>query len=174
MSSCWTISRRVMLWLTLLASLLASSAMADDFLPPEKAFAFSSKVVGSTTVRLHWDIAPGYHLYRERISVQADAPDVQWQPLNLPPGKDEFDTTFKKTVAVYRQSLDVDVRLTHGNAAIPVTIGWQGCADDGLCYTPDSVQLALALTGFGATQSGITQAPSEGAAQTVSSPSSPT
>ena len=174
MSSCWIISRRVMLWLTLLASLLASSAMADDFLPPEKAFAFSSKVVGSTTVRLHWDIAPGYHLYRERISVQADAPDVQWQPLNLPPGKDEFDTTFKKTVAVYRQSLDVDVRLTHGNAAIPVTIGWQGCADDGLCYTPDSVQLALALTGFGATQSGITQAPSEGAAQTVSSPSSPT
>jgi len=173
MSSCWTISRGVMLWLTLLASLLAPSVKADDFLPPEKAFAFSSKVAGPTTVRLHWDIAPGYHLYRERISVQADASGVQWQPLNLPPGKDEFDATFNKTVAVYRRSLDVDLRLTHGSTAIPVTIGWQGCADEGLCYTPDSVQLELALTGFGAAQSIITQAPSEGAAQTESL-SSPT
>ena len=48
------------------------NGQADDFLPPEKAFAFSAKVVDDSTVRLHWDIAPGYHLYRERISVQAD------------------------------------------------------------------------------------------------------
>ena len=173
MSPCSIISRRLMLCLTLLASLMASSVMADDFLPPEKAFAFSSKVVDPKTVRLHWDIAPGYHLYRDRISVQADAPGVQWQTLNLPAGKDEFDATFNKTVAVYRQSLDVDLRLTHGSTAIPVTIGWQGCADDGLCYTPDSAQMKLTLTGFGAAQSIITQAPSEGAAQTVSASSSP-
>ena len=70
-------------WRGTLVSLMAAlgmwmtAAQADDFLPPEKAFAFSAKAVDANTVRLHWDIAPGYHLYRERISAQADAP-VAW------------------------------------------------------------------------------------------------
>ena len=42
-------------------------------------------------------------------------PAVQWTPLALPAGKDEFDANFNKTVAVYRQTLDVDMRLTQGS-----------------------------------------------------------
>jgi thiol:disulfide interchange protein DsbD len=136
----------------------AVPALADDFLPPEKAFAFSAMPLDASTVRLRWDIAPGYHLYRERISVQADAPGVRWAALALPPGPDEFDANFNKTMAVYRQTLEVDVQLTQGSAALPLTVGWQGCADAGLCYSPDSTQLLVALTGFGAPQNRITQA----------------
>ena len=157
----WTrFVRQWLLRLALLIGLLPGGGMpawADDFLAPEKAFAFSATVLNAHTVRLHWDIAPGYHLYRERISVQADAPGVQWLPLGLPPGKDEFDANFNKTVAVYRQALDVDVQLTRGSAAIPLTVGWQGCADAGLCYPPDSTQIQAALTGLGALQSQITR-----------------
>ena len=160
--SIWTsFSRRLLLRLTLLVGLVsggAAPALADDFLPPEQAFAFSTNVVDGRTVRLHWTIAPGYHLYRERISVQADAPGVQWTPLALPAGKDEFDSNFNKTVTVYRQAVDVDLHLTQGSAALPMTVGWQGCADSGLCYSPASAQLQLALTGLGATQNLITQA----------------
>lgn len=151
------------LWccLALVAGLLPGGyALADDFLAPGQAFAFSTSVVDAHTVRLHWTIAPGYHLYRDRLSVQADAPGVQWAPLALPPGKDEYDANFKKTVAVYRQALDVQVRLTQGSAEIPLTIGWQGCADGGLCYPPDSMQLQVALTGLGAGKNLITQATS--------------
>jgi thioredoxin:protein disulfide reductase len=137
----------------------ATQAMADEFLAPEKAFAFSTSVVDARTVRLHWDIAPGYHLYRERISVQADAAGVTWAPLNLPAGTEEFDANFNKTVAVYRQALDVQVQLTQGSAAVPLTIGWQGCADAGLCYSPDSTQLQVALTGLGAEQNLIKNQP---------------
>ncbi len=137
----------------------ATPAMADEFLAPEKAFAFSTSVVDARTVRLHWDIAPGYHLYRERISVQADAAGVTWAPLNLPAGTEEFDANFNKTVAVYRQALDVQVQLTQGSAAVPLTIGWQGCADAGLCYSPDSTQLQVALTGLGAEQNLIKNQP---------------
>ena len=141
----------------------ALPALADDFLAPDKAFAFSARVLDARTVRLHWDIAPGYHLYRERLSVQADAPGVQWTALALPPGKDEFDTNFNKKVAVFRQAVDVDVRLTQGSAAFPLTVGWQGCADAGLCYPPDSTQLRVALTGLGAVQNLITQVDADGA-----------
>ena len=74
----WTsISRKLFLCLTTALGLWTATVQADDFLPPEKAFAFSAKVVDDSTVRLHWDIAPGYHLYRERISVQADAQGAQ-------------------------------------------------------------------------------------------------
>jgi thiol:disulfide interchange protein DsbD len=148
-------------WLCVLASAAVAPAMADDFLPPEQAFAFSAKVLDAHTVRLHWAIAPGYHLYRERISVQADAQGVQWSPLQLPPGKPEFDANFNKTVAVHRQALDVDLHLTQGSAAAPLTVGWQGCADDGLCYSPDSAQLKVELTGLGAAQDLVTRAPTE-------------
>lgn len=153
----WTsFSRRLLLGLTVLLGLCAAPARADDFLAPERAFAFSARVVDARTVRLHWDIAPGYHLYRERINVQADAAGVQWIPLALPAGKEEFDTNFNKTVVVYRQALDVDLHLTQGSAAIPVTVGWQGCADAGLCYPPDTTQLQIALTGLGAVKNLIT------------------
>lgn len=153
----WTsISRKLFLCLTTALGLWTATVQADDFLPPEKAFAFSAKVVDDSTVRLHWDIAPGYHLYRERISVQADAQGAQLAPLNLPKGKDKFDTNFNKTMVIYEQALDVDIKVTQGSAATPVTVGWQGCADAGLCYPPDSAQMQVALTGLGASQNLVT------------------
>ena len=154
--------------------LLSMSAHADDFLPPEKAFAFSAKVVDANTVRLHWDIAPGYHLYRERISAQADAQGAQLAALDLPKGKDKFDTNFNKTMAIYEGALDVDLQVTQGSAATPVSVGWQGCADAGLCYSPESVQMQVALTGLGATQNLITMGGTAGqiipAAYTTTAP----
>lgn len=164
--SLWIRFFRRLLSLTLLLGLFSGAAAwaaADEFLPPEKAFAFSSRVVDAHTVRLHWAIAPGYHLYRDRLTVQADAPGVAWEPLVLPVGKDEFDTNFNKTMAVYREAVEVDVHLTQGSATVPLTIGWQGCADAGLCYSPDSTQLQVALTGLGATHNLITRATADDA-----------
>lgn len=181
----WTsFSRRLLLCLIMLVGVCTAPARADDFLAPERAFAFSARVVDGRTVRLHWDIAPGYHLYRERINVQADAAGVQWTPLALPAGKDEFDANFNKTVTVYRQALDVDLHITQGSAAIPVTVGWQGCADAGLCYPPDTTQLQVALTGLGAVANLITpggpgaaqvaaETPAAGPLKNVSSDSTP-
>lgn len=117
------------------------SAQADEFLAPEQAFAFSSKVIDSKTIRLHWNIAPGYHLYRDRISVQSDDASVKTAPLNFPKAIEKFDTNFKKTMFMYEGALDLDVQITQGSATSPLTVNWQGCADAGLCYPPDSVTL---------------------------------
>lgn len=149
------------LCLSILISLWSGVAGADEFLPPEQAIAFSTSVVDGKTIRLHWTIAPGYHLYRDRISVQADAPGVHWKELALPAGKEEFDGNFNKMVSVYRQAVDVDLHLTEGSASFPVTVGWQGCADAGLCYPPDSAQLQLNLTGFGASENRIARSGTE-------------
>ena len=131
-------------------------AQAENFLPPEQAFAFSAQVVDAKTVRLHWRIAPGYHLYKERISVQSDNPAWAWQALQLPEGSEEFDANFNKNVFVYRNQLEVPLHLTQGAALMEVLVGWQGCADDGLCYSPDARTLKISLTGFGAAANAVT------------------
>lgn len=170
MAQCYKIFRSLLVWASLLASMGAGSAWAEEFLPPEQAFAFTATVTSDNTVRLHWAIAPGYHLYRDRISVQADAPKVTWQPLAIPAGVEEFDTNFNKMVAVFRDAVDVDVTLTQGQAATPLTIGWQGCADSGLCYQPDSAQLQVALVGLGATNNSIQRAVADEDTGTNASP----
>lgn len=156
MSSCTNFMRRLLLCLALPFAFATSAAFAEDFLPPEQAFIFTTKLVGANTLRLHWDIAPGYHLYRDRISVSSDASTAKWTPLALPQGEDKFDTNFNKTMTIYQHSLDVDLHMLEGAASIPLTVGWQGCADAGLCYAPASAQLQLTLTGLGASKDQVT------------------
>lgn len=165
----WTkIWGRVLLaWLGLCA---AGAAWAEDFLPPEQAFVFSAQVVNDRTVRLQWKIAPGYHLYRERLSVQADGPGASIKPLVWPASQDKFDENFNKTMAVYKTSLAVDVEFLAGSAGEPLTVGWQGCAEAGLCYPPDSTHLQVALAGLGAAQSQVTQGSSPDGLLRVSTP----
>ncbi|MCX8521722.1 MAG: protein-disulfide reductase DsbD [Rhodoferax sp.] len=156
-------------WIRLVFAMLLSGAgmtgmtlvHAENFLPPEQAFAFSAQVMDAKTLRLHWRIAPGYHLYKERIAVQTDNPAWTWQTLQLPEGKEEFDANFNKNVFVYRHELQVPLHLTQGAALMQLRVGWQGCADDGLCYSPDERSLQIALTGFGAAANSVlTEAPS--------------
>ncbi|MEB0021601.1 protein-disulfide reductase DsbD [Actimicrobium sp. CCI2.3] len=143
--------RRVFLFcFSLLFALPASATLKDDYLPPEQAFVFSARVVDGNTVALHWDIAPGTHLYRERISIASTQSQAQWAALLLPAGEDRFDPNFNKTMAIFEKSLDVDVHFSKGSSLIPLTVNWQGCADAGLCYAPASADLQVALTGLGA------------------------
>lgn len=144
--------KRICGWvlLTWMGLCVAGASWAEDFLPPEQAFAFSAQVVNDRTVRLHWKIAPGYHLYRERLQVQANGPGASIKPLVWPKSQDKFDANFNKTMAVYKASLDVDVEFLAGSVGEPLTVGWQGCAEAGLCYPPESTHLQVDLVGLGA------------------------
>ena len=147
-------------WLcALLLAAWLPSATADDFLPPEQAFVLKAELRDAHTVRLHWTIAQGYHLYRERLSFTG--PGVS-QP-QLPAGQRKFDENFGKEMETYYSSLDLTLPV-NGTAPLTLTIGYQGCADAGLCYPPEvrsySVNPATpgplaALQGDGAAASGI-------------------
>ena len=52
--------------------LALAPARADDFLDPAQAFPLQVQLAdGGRTLRLHWAVTPGYHLYRERLQVRA-------------------------------------------------------------------------------------------------------
>lgn len=146
--------RWCLLWLAATCSSVPVTASAEDFLPPEQAFVFSSASSGPHTLRLHWEIAPGYHLYRERISATTADSKVP-QVLAMPRGIDKFDETLNKTMAVFERELTVDLELAAGATA---TVNWQGCADAGLCYAPASAQVRMAGAGAPALPA-ITTAP---------------
>src|ERR1700748_3201406 len=76
---------------------LASSAQAkpwwmrgtesneNDFLPPDVAFRAGAALDGQT-VRVRWVIADGYYLYKGKIEVRAESPDLIVGPAELPQG----------------------------------------------------------------------------------------
>jgi thiol:disulfide interchange protein DsbD len=166
-------------WFVLLVGLVMAwpAAWADEFLPPEKAFALTTSVVDDHTVRLHWDIAPGHHLYRERLSVQPQAhgnvaaPVIK--PLVLPQAEEKWDANFNKTMAVYKHALDVDVVFSAGTAPARIAVGWQGCAEAGLCYPPATQDLAVQLPVLGAGRADVTWVKDAEAQSAQSVPSTP-
>jgi thiol:disulfide interchange protein DsbD len=132
-----------------LALASVSASAADDFLPPEKAFIFSAQVLDKQTIRLNWQIADGYYMYQERISAQTDAPGAKLGAIAMPKGVEKFDSNFNKTVVVYKHELSVDVPIEKGSAGMPMTVGYQGCAEKGLCYPPSTAELKIDLVAFG-------------------------
>ncbi|WP_322405380.1 protein-disulfide reductase DsbD [Massilia luteola] len=132
---------RWMAALTLLICAAGQSAMAaDDFLPPEQAFKLSAELRAGGTVHLAWAIAPGYHLYRDRLVFSA--PQVG-QPA-LPDGLRKFDSNFNKEMETYAGRLAADLPI-RADAQQPfvLRVGYQGCADAGLCYPPAEVAFTV-------------------------------
>jgi thioredoxin:protein disulfide reductase len=146
---------RLSVCLALLSGSIPALAANDDFLPPEKAFAFTAQVLNKQTIRLNWHIADGYYLYRERISVQTDAPGVKLSTVSMPAGVEKFDANFNRAMEVYKKQLSVDVPFEKGSASMPVTVGYQGCAEKGLCYPPSTAELKVDLIALGATNDAV-------------------
>ncbi|WP_407275416.1 protein-disulfide reductase DsbD [Halothiobacillus sp. DCM-1] len=123
--------------LSSLAGLGGSGAGGDEPLPPEEAFKPSIQVHGDQ-VALHWDIAPGYHLYRDRIKVALTDSDAKIQSATLDQGILDHDPTLGD-VFIFHTQANAELTLKPGQKGSAVLIaGYQGCAEQGLCYPPQT------------------------------------
>jgi len=114
-----------------------------DFLPVSEAFKLSLISSSSESVKLRFVAAEGYYLYRHRFSFTSSSEGVSLgQPL-LPPGKAKHDEYFGD-VEVYYEVLDVEVPVNNPyNHPFSLHASYQGCADKGLCYPPETEILAI-------------------------------
>jgi len=131
------------------AVLGSTRTSGDDFLPPDKAFRFDALADGTDRVRLNWEIADGYYLYRARIKVKTSSPSAQLGVPQFPPGQVKTDEYFGKQ-EVYHHELAVTVpvaRASGGTLDLPLEVTYQGCADAGLCYPPQTKTLSVRLAG---------------------------
>lgn len=130
------LARVVLLVITLAtAAGLASVAHADDFLDPSVAFRFSADEQPHE-VDVHFKIADGYYLYRERFQFAVKAGTATLGAAQLPAGHVKFDQTFQKNVETYRGDLTIRVPVQVASGPFDLAVTSQGCADAGICYPP--------------------------------------
>src|ERR1700722_15821584 len=106
-----------------------------DFLPPDVAFRVGAQTDGNA-VRVRWVIADGYYLYRTKITVAPESPDLVMAPAVLPPGTLKTDPYLGKN-EVYTQQVEATVpyrRFDYGAHPMQIKVTYQGCAEAGLCY----------------------------------------
>jgi thioredoxin:protein disulfide reductase len=108
-----------------------------DFLPPDVAFRVAARVDGNV-VKVRWVIADGYYLYRRKIEVRAESPDLVVSAPELPLGTVKTDP-YLGTQQVYTQQVEAVVpysRIDAGAHPLQIKVIYQGCAEAGLCYPP--------------------------------------
>jgi thiol:disulfide interchange protein DsbD len=132
----------LMLILMALAAVLPEPAASADFLDPAVAFKFSAKMIDHDHVQVHYVIAKGYYLYKERFRFAAEPDSAKLGTPDYPPAEVKFDETFNKNVEHYRDDVVVTIPVT-SNAPFTLVSTAQGCADAGLCYPPQESRLQL-------------------------------
>ena len=133
----------------------AKSGGGDDFLPPDEAFRFAAIPDGPDHVKLIWQIADGYYLYRTRVKAATTSTQAQLGALEMPTGETKSDEYFGKQ-EIYHHELVAGVPVARASAAetsLPLQVTYQGCATAGLCYPPITKEIMVSLpsgTGGGA------------------------
>jgi len=122
-------------------SLLQPKGKADALLPVDQAFQFEGARSKGKAIALDWTIAPGYYLYGHMFKVTVDAPAGAAAPtLQLPKGEAKHDAEFGD-VTVHRGVLSVPLGFTTRPRTLRVQ--YQGCADIGVCYPPQTRIVAV-------------------------------
>lgn len=125
----------------------AANGLKDQPLPVAEAFRWQAEAVDPFTVRVTWSITPGYYLYRHTLSATSGSTVVRAGPPSLPPGTAKWDEEYGDTKVFY-DGVAMDVPLTRASPAavsLPLTIRYQGCKEDSICYPPQQVTTTLEL-----------------------------
>lgn len=133
------------------SSSLGSINNSADFLPVREAFQLSLVESTPQSIKLRFVATEGYYLYRHRFQFRADPAEVFLGAAKLPDGQKKHDEYFGD-VEVYHGILDVELPRTD-QRAFTLAVTYQGCADKGLCYPPETERLSIDGSGAPATAS---------------------
>ncbi|KTD48733.1 thiol:disulfide interchange protein DsbD [Legionella rubrilucens] len=133
-------------WALFLA--LALAFLSGHATPPPAAevFKVSVKTVDPNTFAITWQIEPGYFLYADRIKLD-ESPDsnVHIGTLRFPQALSKTDKQ-GRTYRVYRDKITLPIAILGKEAGESLlTLHYQGCADDGFCYPPETQAIKLTI-----------------------------
>jgi thiol:disulfide interchange protein len=130
------------LWLPLSAlaqnALSAYTQQQTQFLPVDEAYQLTLVADGDQRLMVQWVIAPEYYLYRHAFKAQAsDSEGPIAANFFVPDGLAKTDEFFGD-VEVYYDALEATVALERSTELAQIKVTYQGCADAGLCYPPET------------------------------------
>ncbi len=136
----------------------------NEFLDPEVAYVLSTEAPDANTLVARFDIADGYYLYRDKFSFAVtDASGAVLGSTRLPDGKIKDDAYFGR-MEVYYHDVEAVLQMQRATTQpVPLTleVGYQGCADAGLCYPPMKKSVVLTLPAAPAQTQGLTVGPGD-------------
>lgn len=133
-------------WILLLYSLLllAPHAKASPFKPlineqsqfmtVDQAFTFDFRQKNDQ-LDLSWHIRPGYYLYRQQLKIVPQ--QVKLGAFVIPEGLAHQDEFYGVTT-IFKQQLILKIPLTQATDVSSISVSYQGCADAGFCYPPET------------------------------------
>ena len=150
------IKKSLTAFLLLIFSLNSFAANPNDLLKPDVAFKPSLSLSAPDTLKATWDIADGYYMYRKRFSFKSDTAGITLGAPVFPKGKVKDDPGFGK-VETYRNKMSIDIPIIRDASASVATLfkvktKSQGCADIGVCYPPQKVDLNIQLAALETTK----------------------
>ncbi len=113
-----------------------SSCFASAFLDSDAAFNLKAELNSSRAIVLHWTIAKGYKLYRDKVTVGVESGKAPFQTPVLPKGIVFIDPTTGQKLNIYHDQFDLELPLVKTAEPFTLIVEYQGCAEDGLCYPP--------------------------------------
>lgn len=128
-----------------------AQAMDPGELPPvDSVFRLSVQAPTRERIELRWQIESGYYLYRHRTKVEVLGGGFTPGALQIPPGKKHRDEFFGD-VETYRGELKVNLpgEAKPGIDRIELRVKYQGCADVGVCYPPQTRTVNVTLPDAG-------------------------
>ncbi|ANJ93209.1 protein-disulfide reductase DsbD [Serratia plymuthica] len=128
------------------ASLFGQSG-GSQFVPVDQAFAFDFKQQ-DRQLALSWQIRPGYYLYRQQIKLVPQQATLG--AFTLPEGLSHKDEFFGE-VAIFKQQLALNIPLQQAANGASLSVTYQGCAEAGFCYPPETRVIPLDAVSAAAT-----------------------
>ena len=115
-------------------SLLGSSFVQQEFLPVDEAFRLTMQGVSQNSVNADFQVAEGYYLYRDKIQFTTQ-PGDSIESIGWPGAKTKQDPYFGE-VEIYDADFTAPIRFLQDIAGVTLHASYQGCANDGICYSP--------------------------------------
>jgi thiol:disulfide interchange protein DsbD len=124
----------------------ARAADLSDLLPVDEAYVVSTKATERGRIEINFKIAKGYYLYKHRFGVAGVDSAFKYNPLQIPAGEKHNDQFFGP-VETYRDSVTLvqTGAAASGVDAVTFKLKYQGCADIGVCYPPQTRTITVAL-----------------------------
>lgn len=140
--------------LTILLSIIGlagAAAQQSTLLQADEAFRLSVTRASDGGTAFRWEIADGYYLYRQHMQAR-DAQSGQTVPLQTSEGVKEDDPNFGTSEVYYRSATaELPARNTGS-----ITLIYQGCKKDSICYPPLTQSIDLQTLKIGAADVGFT------------------
>lgn len=137
-------AQRILTLILLLCSTSTFAGLFDSpgrsqFVPADRAFVFDFQQ-NQHDLNLSWQVKDGYYLYRKQVSITPSQASIA--EVKLPPGIWHEDEFYGKS-EIYRQQLNIPVTVNQATSGATITVTYQGCADAGFCYPPETKTIPL-------------------------------